>query len=350
MHSATAGHLPVVARVQSCAALAHHLPRLSCIKVIHVFADKHHVTSEGFGAHELAKNVYEIITATIIEKLEQGTIPWQRPWSGGGCPRNLVSGKEYRGVNVWLLGCQDFTSPFWVSFKQAKALGGTVRKGEKGTPCIFWKFLARDTENPVTGETETKQIPLVRYYSVFNAVEQCDDISHPRLAVEAEEIAPFDPIEAAEAIVSAYPEPPTISHDGRGSAYYRPATDSIHMPERESFDSESAYYGTLLHEIGHSTGSQKRLARPGITNKIRYGSQGYALEELVAEMSSAFLLAEAGIGSEGLMDNSASYIASWIKSLRDDPKLVVRAGAQAQRAVDHILGREFEGTLEAKAA
>ena len=203
--------------------------------------------------------------------------------------------------------------------------------------------------NPVTGETEKKQIPLVRYYSVFN-VEQCDDISHKRLEAQTEEPEPFNPIEAAEAIVSGYPDPPTIAHDGGASAYYRPRTDSIHMPERETFDSGEHYYGTLLHEIGHSTGSETRLARPGITDKIRHGSQTYALEELVAEMSAAFLLAEAGINSEGLMDNSASYIASWIKSLRDDPKLVVRAGAQAQKAVDHVLDRNYEQEHQAKAA
>ena len=307
-------------------------------------------TSEGFGAHELAKNVYEIITERILEKLEQGTIPWQRPWSGGGCPKNLVSGKEYRGVNIFLLGSQGFASPYWVSYKQAKQLGGQVKKGQRGTPCIFWKFLARDTENSETGETETKQIPLVRYYSVFNAVEQCDGISHARLEVETEEPEPFSPIEAAESIVASYPDPPSISHDGRSSAYYMPRTDAIHMPERESFVSEAAYYATLFHEMGHSTGSKSRLARPGVTNPIRYGSHEYSQEELVGEMTAAFLLAEAGITSDSLTDNSASYIASWLKALKNDPKLVVLAGAQAQRAVDHITDRTFEGALEAKAA
>ena len=296
----------------------------------------------------MAKNVYEIVTERILEKLEQGTVPWHKPWSGGGCPKNLISGKEYRGVNVWLLGSQDYSSPFWVSYKQAKQLGGTVRKGERSTPCIFWKFLNRDTENSVTGETETKQIPLVRYYSVFN-VEQCDGITHKRLEAKTEEPAPFNPIEAAEAIVASYPDAPSISQDGRGSAYYRPATDSIHMP-RESFDSEGAYYATLFHEMTHSTGHESRLARPGVTNPIRHASHEYSQEELVAEMTAAFLLAEARIDSESLTDNSASYIQCWLKALKNDPKLVVLAGAQAQRAVDHITGREFEATLEAKAA
>jgi antirestriction protein ArdC len=297
----------------------------------------------------MAKNVYEIITERILEKLEQGTIPWQRPWSGGGAPSNLVSGKEYRGVNVLLLGSQDFESRYWVTFAQAKKLGGTVRKAEKGTPCIFWKFLARDTENAETGKTETKQIPLIRFYNVFN-VQQCDGISHARLEVETEEPEPFSPIEAAESIVASYPDPPSISHDGRSSAYYMPRTDAIHLPEPETFDSEAAYYATLFHEMGHSTGHEKRLARPGVTNPIRHASHDYSKEELVAEMTAAFLLAEAGIDSDSLTNNSAAYLASWLKALKDDPKLVVLAAAQAQKAVDHITGREFEATLEAKAA
>jgi antirestriction protein ArdC len=295
------------------------------------------------------KSVYEIVTERILEKLEAGTVPWHKPWAGGGCPQNLVSGKEYRGVNVWLLGSQDFTSPFWLSFNQAKQLGGTVRKGERSTPCIFWKFLAREAENAKTGEIESKQIPLVRYYSVFN-VEQCDGITHKRLEAQTEAPAPFTSIEAAEAIVASYADAPSLSEDGRGSAYYRPATDSIHTPKRETFSSEAHFYATLFHEMTHSSGHESRLGRPGVTNSIRYGSHLYSQEEMVAEMGAAFLLAEAGLDSDSLTDNSASYIASWLKALKDDPKLVVLAGAQAQKAVDHITGREFEGTLEAKAA
>ena len=241
----------------------------------------------------MAKSVYEIVTERILEKLEQGTIPWQRPWSGGGCPRNLVSGKEYRGVNVWLLGSQDFSSPYWLTFKQAKQLGGSVRKGERSTPCIFWKFLTRDTEDSKTGETETRKIPLVRYYSVFNAVDQCDGISHPRLEAQQDKPAPFNPIESAEAIVAAYPDAPSFSEDGRGSAYYRPATDAIHLPEKETFDSEAHYYATLFHEMGHSTGHEKRLARPGVTNPIRHASHDYSkslLHHHIIEMNTLQIL------------------------------------------------------------
>ena len=299
-------------------------------------------TSEGNGADGLRKSVYEIITERLLEKLEAGTVPWHKPWNAtGGAPRNLISGREYRGVNVFLLGCQAFTSPFWLTFNQARSLGGSVRKGERSTPCVLWKWIARKNENTETGEIETKQIPLIRYYSVFNA-EQCDNISHARLEAKQDEPEPFNPIESAEAIVSGYPKPPSLTHDGRGSAYYRPATDSIHTPTPETFDSEEHYYSTLFHEMAHSTGHESRLARPGITNPIRHASHEYSQEELVAEMGAAFLLAEAGIDAEGLVDNSASYIQSWLRALRSDAKLVIFAGAQAQKAVDHILDRSSE--------
>ena len=173
-------------------------------------------TPEGNGADELRKSVYEIITERILEKLEQGTVPWHKPWAAGGSPQNLISGKEYRGVNVFLLGSQGFASPYWVSFKQAKQLGGSVRKGERATPVVFWKWIERASENPETGDTETKQIPLIRYYSVFN-VEQCDGISHARLEAEHDEPASFNPIESAERIVVSYPKPPSISEDGRSA-------------------------------------------------------------------------------------------------------------------------------------
>ena len=290
----------------------------------------------------LGTSVYEVVTARILEKLEQGTVPWQKPWTAaGGSPRNLVSGHQYRGINIFLLASQGFTSPYWVTFKQAKTLGGSVRKRERATPVVFWKWIERASEDPETGETETKKIPLVRYYNVFN-VEQCDGISHARLEVEPDEPEPFNPIESAERIVASYPRPPSISEDGRGAAYYRPATDSIHTPKQEVFDSEEHYYATLFHEMAHSTGHESRLARPGITNHIRHASHDYTQEELVAEMGAAFLAAEAGINSEGLVDNSAAYVASWLKALRNDKKLVVFAGAQAQKAVDHILDRSSE--------
>ena len=319
------------------------------LKLHMICADKPYINTGGNGADELRKSVYEIITERILEKLEQGTVPWHKPWAAGGAPRNLISGKEYRGVNIFLLGSQGFTSPYWVTFKQARTLGGSVRKGERATPCVLWKWVARKTDDTESGDTKARKIPLIRYYSVFN-VEQCDGLTHKRLDEKHDEPEPFNPIEAAEAIVSDYPEPPSIFQDGRASAFYHPGTDSIHMPKQETFDTEAHYYATLFHEMAHSTGHESRLARTGVVNPIRHASHEYSQEELVAEMGSAFLLAEARIDSDSLTNNSAAYLASWLKALKADPKLVVLAGAQAQKAVDHITGRVFEETLEAKAA
>jgi antirestriction protein ArdC len=256
----------------------------------------------------------------------------------------LPSKSRQRSRVSWrqrLLSTEGFASFYWATFNQARHLGGSVRKGERSTPCVFWKWIEKRQENPETGETETAEVPVLRYYNLFN-VSQCDGISHSRLDAPDEERTPFNPIEAAEAIVAGYPDPPSISGDGGASAYYRPRTDSIHIPARETFESEEHYYATLFHEITHSTGSEKRLARPGVTNPTRFGSHGYSHEEMVAEMGSAFLLAEAGIDSEPLVDNSAAYIASWLKALRDDPKLVVLAAARAQKAVEYIRGRGVE--------
>ena len=140
-------------------------------------------------------SVYEIITDRIVRLLEDGVVPWRRPWAGpDDAPKNVVSRKDYRGVNAFLLSAMGYESPYWLTFKQAKALGGSVRKGERSTPVVFWKWIERASEDPETGETETKKIPLVRYYNVFNA-EQCDGLTHKRLEAEQDEPAPEETTE-----------------------------------------------------------------------------------------------------------------------------------------------------------
>jgi antirestriction protein ArdC len=180
-------------------------------------------------------NVYEIVTERITAKLEQGVIPWRRPWhSESGLPRNLVSGKEYRGVNVFLLGCQGYPSPYWLTFKQAHELGGSVKKGAEGTPIIFWRWLEAQDLDPERGLPGTRRVPLLRYFTTFN-VEQCEGVRHRRLLELVEDAPkPFTPIARAEAIVEAYPSPPSISH-GNAQAFYRPADDTVSMPSREAF-------------------------------------------------------------------------------------------------------------------
>lgn len=273
--------------------------------------------------------------------LEKGVVPWHKPWAGGfNAPRNLVSGKEYRGVNVFMLASMGYENPYWLSFKQVKDLGGNVRRGEKATPAIFWKRHSIAEENGE--ETTVKQVLVLRYYNVFN-VSQCEGIETP--ATEQPE-RKHEPIAEAEAVIANMPKRPEI-RNGLGRAYYSPREDYIGMPSPERFDSPEYYYDTLFHELTHSTGHESRLARKGVCGDElnSFGSTPYAKEELCAEMGAAFLCGHVGI-AERTVDNSAAYIGGWLSRLKDDPKLVVHAAAQAQKAVDFILGKQFSETAE----
>jgi len=276
-------------------------------------------------------SVYDQITERIIAMLETGTVPWRKPWQAkAGFPRNLVSGKPYRGINVFLLHAMSYESPFWLTFKQAKALGGIVRKGEKACPVVFWKQL--EVEDKTTGKTE--KIPMLRFYYVFNTA-QCDGLKDVAAPVESPLSAPTKP----EEIVAFMPRRPEIKH-GLTRAYYSPAEDIVAMPNRERFENEAGYFGTLFHELIHSTGHASRLNRPTVTESAGFGSNPYCREELVAEMGAAFLCGQAGIG-ESTLENSAAYVQNWLEQLQNDKKLIVQAAAQAQRAADFILGTKF---------
>jgi len=273
-------------------------------------------------------NVYDIVTDRIVKALEAGTVPWHRPWVGGE-PTNLVSKKPYRGVNILLLGWQKYASPYWVTFNQARKLKGYVKAGEKGTPVVFWKVSSREITRD--DGTVVKKSFILRYYTVFNT-DQCVGLEVPALANR--EVLP---IAAAEEIVSGYKGAPEVSMGG-GRACYSPTTDRIEMPLHGKFESDEAYYATLFHELSHSTGHKSRLNRETLEEMVTFGSENYSREELVAEMSAAFLCANAGIENITL-DNSAAYIAGWLKKLKSDTKMVVIAAGQAQKSADHILGK-----------
>lgn len=281
-------------------------------------------------------DVYQLITDRIIELLEQGTVPWHKPWrSAEYAPQNLLSRKPYRGINAFLLGCLGYEEPFWLTFKQAKQLGGSVRKGEKSTPVVFWKWLEKRD-----GETdEVERLPLLKHYRVFH-VSQCDLPDGKVPVIEPSEETEFVPIEACERVVSEMPNAPTIEVGG-GRACYQPGEDRVRMPKREAFARVEDYYATLFHELVHATGHTSRLNREGIRELSRFGSKNYSQEELVAEVGAAFLCGHCGIAI-ATIENTASYIDGWLKKLRRDKKLVVQAAAQAQKAADHVLGVTFE--------
>jgi antirestriction protein ArdC len=271
---------------------------------------------------------YDRITKRIVSLLEQGTVPWHKPWQvATGLPRNLVTQKPYSGINTFLLMSMGYESPHWITFRQAIQLGGTVKKGEKSCPVVFWKPMeVTDTES---GEVE--KIPFLRLYHVFNVV-QCEGLQN----VPAPEEASFTVTKPAE-IVAKMPQPPVVKH-GMMQAFYSPSNDTVGMPAPRRFDSEDDYHATFFHELVHSTGHEKRLKRQSITERNGYGSDPYCKEELIAELGSAFLCGQSGI-VERTIDSSAAYIEGWMKQLQQDKTLIVYAAAQAQKAADFILGR-----------
>lgn len=275
---------------------------------------------------------YDVINSRIMELLEQGTIPWKKPWNAqSSYPKNIVSGKKYQGVNVFMLACSEFSSPYWMTFKQCQDKGGHVIKGSKSSPVIFWKFLDRK-DAPTEGDNSTNgKISMLRFYSVFN-LEQTEGITPP-LAEETHNI--FDPITRAEEIIAAMPMKPEIRFGG-GRAYYSPTLDYVQLSHQHTFDTIEHYYNTLFHELSHATGHANRLGRKGVTETSYFGSHEYSKEELVAEMGAAFLCGHAGIENTTL-ENSAAYIQGWLKALKNDKTLLVQAAGQAQKASDYIL-------------
>lgn len=280
-------------------------------------------------------NVYEIINQRIIELLEKGTIPWRKPWNAeANMPKNLKSKKEYRGINIFLLNSMPYGSPYWLSFKQVKEKGGHIRKGEKSTPVIFWKWLDRKNGEDSEEADGNGKIPMLRYYSVFN-VEQCEGFKIP----EPEDVQKvFNPIEKADEVIQTMPLLPDIRHGGN-KASYRPSSDTVTLPPKHTFKSPEEYYSTCFHELTHATGHIKRLGRKSILETSYFGSHEYSKEELVAEMGAAFLCGYSSI-EQRTLGNSAAYIQGWLKVLKDDRRLLVHAAAQAQKAADYILDRK----------
>jgi antirestriction protein ArdC len=281
------------------------------------------------------QDAYQVVTDRIVEALEGGTIPWEKPWRSlrGELPTSLSTGRPYTGINTWLLSLtafvEGYSSPFWGTYNQIKARGGHVRRGEQSTQIVLWKRVDRVVENE-KGEKEESSYGFLRFFNVFNA-DQCDELELEQPTDELEEL---DPIEAAESIVVGYLQGPRIQHGGN-RAFYSPTVDIVQMPQRGQFKSSEHYYGTLFHELVHSTGHEDRLKRE-MNGWSPDTLEDYSKEELVAEMGAAFLCGEAGIELE--IEHSAGYIQHWLGRLRDDKKLLVSAAAQAQKASDHILG------------
>jgi len=279
-------------------------------------------------------DLYETVTATILAQLEAGAAPWVKPWAstgGGALPCNATTGRTYSGVNIPLLWIAqqegNFPSARWLTFKQAIDAGGNVRKGEKGTTVVFVSAMEKEEETD-NGETETRRIPFLKKFTVFN-VAQCENLPAAVVAGEAAP-APLNS-EARRALADEFLATTGAEiREGHGQACYVPSRDMILMPAFESFRSADHYYATAFHELGHWTGHEKRLDR---TFGKRFGDHAYAAEELVAELCAAFLCAEFGFDGDL---RHAGYIGHWIALLKSDKRAFCTAAAKAQQAADHL--------------
>jgi antirestriction protein ArdC len=277
------------------------------------------------------EKIYQMVTDRIVAILESGVIPWRKPWGDTAPPSNFISKKEYRGINVFMLSAAMYQSRYWMSFKQVTEAGGKVKKGEKGYPVLFWKWLE------ISGEDEIKRIPLLRYYTVFN-LYQCEGINIEDVSRNENNIKPID---AGQKIVDGMPNKPYLEH-GRTKAAYSPSKDVIFIPDMASFIDAEEYYATLFHEMVHSTGHAARLNRyKEEPNDHMFGSDAYSKEELIAEMGAAFLCAEAGI-SQKVIENQAAYISGWLGKLRRDNRILIQAASKSQKAADYILNRIYD--------
>lgn len=293
-------------------------------------------------------DIYEQVTNQIITQLEQGIVPWKSPYfSKVGFPRNFSTGKAYQGINVFLLGSHRFTSPYFLTFIQAKELGGYVRKGERGSLVIkYGTYSKQEEEAPATNEEEAETRRYLKGYTVFHA-SQIDGIEFPT-PKGLPELPLTEKTARAREIIAGMPNPPSFK-EGSAVPCCRPGNDSVNMPELGYFETEEAYYSTLFHELAHSTGHASRLARQSLLENKGIHADGdtartvYAEEELVAEMGASFLNAHAGIMKSELA-NSAAYLQSWINVLKskDAKSWVIRAASQAQKAANYILNIQPE--------
>ena len=292
-------------------------------------------------------SVYDIVTKKIIEQLEKGIIPWQRPWTIER-PRN-ISGRSYSGVNLLLLADAPYSCPIWATFRQIKEKGGKVKAGEKSRIVVFYKtqtltvvpddmtqeeFDMAVEAGSIDPKEYEKTVWLLRYYRVFNLEQTTLDVDKFWQS-EAGDMFAMSSDEAAEEIINNMPNRPSIIYGGN-KACYLPDKDEVRLPAKKQFYSLDEYYYTCFHELAHSTGHPSRLNRKTLVNIAHHGDELYSKEELIAELSASFLLAECGLDLN--IENRASYISGWLNRLRNDKRIIIHASSQAEKAMNFILG------------
>jgi antirestriction protein ArdC len=293
-------------------------------------------------------DVYQRVTDRIVAELEKGAAPWLKPWNAahaaGRITRPLRSGGiPYRGINVIMLWAsameQGFAAPLWLTYRQAQDLGGQVRKGEKGSLVVYANTITRTERDETTGEEQERDIPFMKGYTVFNA-EQVDGLPPHFYALAAPVLDPVARDEKAEAFFAATGA--EIRHGGN-RACYAAGPDRVQMPPFETFRDAPSYYATLAHEVTHWTKHPKRLDRD--FGRKKWGDEGYAMEELVAELGAAFLCADLDLTPEPRADHAA-YIASWLTVLKEDKRAIFAAASHAQKAADYLTGLQPQAQEE----
>jgi antirestriction protein ArdC len=279
-------------------------------------------------------NIYETVTTRILSQLAAGVIPWRKTWQAG-LPKSLVSKREYRGINLLVLGSSEYASRYWLTFRQTQHLGGHVRKGEHATPIVYWKWRTAEELAKLAATTGKENLaPCVPFVSqVFN-LEQVEGITRP----EDDVPNPANRrLEIAEQMMEVMPDKPQLLHTLTSRPAYCPALDQITLPHLSQFESAEHYYAVFWHELTHAVGHPKRLNR--FSDAQRDQPEKYSFEELVAEMGAAFLCGFAGIQNPGTEALQVSYIEGWSRVFQQDARVLMRAASAAQRAVDYIRGK-----------
>ena len=273
-------------------------------------------------------DIYAAVTDRIIAQMEQGIIPWHKPWVACDSAISRSTGKPYSLLNQMMLG----KPGEYVTFKQCQEEGGKVRKGEKASMVVFWKWLDVKEED----SEEVKQIPMLRYFSVFH-IDQCEGLQ-PKYAPVLPDTA--SAYQTAESIINSYVQQSGVKlvHERANKACYQPSFDRVSLPAMEQFVDTAEYYSTAYHELVHSTGHKSRLDR--LEQTAFFGSEAYSKEELTAEIGAAALLNQTGLETSASFRNSAAYLQSWLKVLKGDKRFIVSAASKAEKAVELILGNQ----------
>ena len=274
------------------------------------------------------KDVFKVVTDQILAQLNEGIIPWRRPWTSNG-PTSYATNKEYQGINTLLLQ-SNYESPYWLTFLQTQKMGGSIRAGEKGSPIVFVDRIVKEEKNE-KGEVSFRVLSFLKYYTVFN---WCQTKGLPeKVPLERDN----QQIPGAEELFRR--RGPCIETDIE-QAYYSPHSDKIYLPALDQFESSEEYYSVAFHELTHWTGGAGRLCRDTVSN-YHIGKDVRSQEELVAEMGAAFLCQIAALDTSQTLQNSMAYIGSWLKPLQNNPKWVLKASKQARDAVEYVLTGKF---------